>query len=188
MRLWLIRHAEAAAAPGVAVGWSDPPLSEPGERRARELAAELAATELTAVYSSDLRRALRTAELIAAPHGLAVLAAPELRELDFGAWEGRALGELWTEEPESATAWERDLRQTPPSFGETVAELEERVRRFAGGPLAGGRGPIAIVGHHGSLAALRTVLTGCGFAAAWASPCVPGVAVPLDLEVARCSR
>lgn len=185
-RLYLIRHAEAAAAPGVAVGWSDPPLSPAGERRARELAEDLAATDLRWIYSSDLRRARQTAELVAAPHGLPVAVATELRELDFGAWEGRSLSDLWIEEPEAARAWERDLRQAPPSFRESVPELEERVRRFAGGRLAGTRGPVAIVAHRGSLAALRAALTGCVFAAGWAEPCPPGVAVPLDLEFARC--
>ena len=73
---------------------------------------------------------MQTTERIAAAQGPQVRADDRLRELDFGAWEGRDLGNLWTEEPEAAAAWEHDLRATPPSFGETVTQLEAPINAF----------------------------------------------------------
>jgi broad specificity phosphatase PhoE len=158
--VWLIRHAATTAPPGIAIGSGDPPLSPAGRARARALAAELAGRSLAAVFASDRRRALDTARAIAAPHRLQVGVDARLRELDFGAWEGRRLADLWVEEPEAAAAWEGDVRATPPSFGESLEELRRRVGAFAGTALPGRDGEVAVVAHRGSLAVLRAILTG----------------------------
>jgi len=101
------------------------------------------------------------ARIVAATHRLVVEPTEELREIDFGAWEGRWLGDLWTEEPASAAAWTDDIRMTPPSFGESLEDLQRRVARFWSSllPLPAW-GEIAVVAHGGSLAALRAVITG----------------------------
>lgn len=160
MDFWLIRHGATSGPEGVAIGWSDPPLSPEGRAQAKSLAQQLAGRQLAAVYSSDSQRALDTAAEIAALHDLEVHVDRRLRELNFGAWEGRNLADLWLAEPEAAAGWEADLAATPASFGESVAELQARVADF----LAEGRldigGEIAIVAHRGSLAALRTLLSG----------------------------
>lgn len=165
MTLWLVRHGAADWPDGAALGWSDPPLTPAGEAQARAAARRLAERPLVAVHASDLRRARETAELVAAPHGLPVLAARALRELDFGPWEGRLLADLWREHPNDARAWEADIRRTPPQFGESVAELEARVASWAAGLPAG---EVAVVAHRGSLAALHAQLTGGAFASSWA--------------------
>jgi broad specificity phosphatase PhoE len=159
-RVWLIRHGATTAPPGVAIGATDPPLSDEGYRQAGRLATELGGIPLTRVLSSDLKRALATADAIATPHRLAVEATPALREIDFGAWEGRSLGDLWSEDPDAAKAWEDDIRSTPSSFGENLVDLERRVVSFWHEvyPLTGGE--VAIVGHRCSLAVLRACVTG----------------------------
>ena len=163
--IWLVRHGRPDW-PGGALGWSDPALSAAGEAQALAAARRLAGRPLRAVHASDLRRALGTAERVAAPHGLPVLASADLRELAFGPWEGRDLADLWTEQPEAARAWEADLRRTPPDFAESVADLERRVGRFAAG-LEAAAGDVAIVAHRGSLAVLQTLLTGSDLVAVW---------------------
>ncbi len=66
LRLYLIRHGEIEpAAMGKLIGHTDVALSERGVEQARRLAEKLAHVRLDAVYSSDLRRAYRTAEIIA---------------------------------------------------------------------------------------------------------------------------
>jgi broad specificity phosphatase PhoE len=147
--------------PGLAVGAGDPPLNDRGRVQAKRLAATMARRPLVRILSSDRQRALATARIVAAPHGVAVEATAALREIDFGAWEGRFLGDLWSEEPLAARAWEDDIRLTPSSFGESLADLERRVETLWASlqPLPG-QGEIAVVGHHGSLAVLRAVITG----------------------------
>jgi broad specificity phosphatase PhoE len=165
--IWLVRHGEPEW-PGGALGWSDPPLGPAGEAQARAAARRLAGRPVAAVHASDLRRARRTAELVAAPRGLPVLVSADLRELDFGPWEGRRLADLWTERPEAARAWEADLRRTPADFGESVADLERRVRRFAAA-LPSGPGDVVVVAHRGSLAVLQALLTGRELSEVWAA-------------------
>jgi broad specificity phosphatase PhoE len=181
-RVWLIRHGASVVPAGVAIGASDPAMSELGREQAMQLAGRLHDRPVSAVWSSDSLRARDTAWLVAEPHRLAVHITPALREIDFGSWEGRFLGDLWQEDPEAARAWESDLRRTPPAFGETVAQLELRVAQFWSElePSARGR-EVAVVAHRGSLAALRAVITRCSFVSAFASPMDLGAAEAVDL-------
>ncbi|SDE84893.1 alpha-ribazole phosphatase [Sporomusa acidovorans] len=88
-------------------GHSDIALSDKGIKQAEAVAARLAKEKIDAVYASDLSRACKTAEYIAARHNLKVNITPELREIKFGEWEGLTydqitarwpgmLGKLWT--------------------------------------------------------------------------------------------
>lgn len=159
-RIWLVRHGATTAPPGAAIGATDPPLSDEGYEQAGRLAVALATVPLARVLSSDLRRALATADVLAIPHHLVVEPTPALREIDFGAWEGRSLADLWAEEPQAAKAWEDDIRSTPSSFGEGLADLELRVQGFWRLVQPLDRGDVAIVGHRCSLAVLRACVTG----------------------------
>jgi 2,3-bisphosphoglycerate-dependent phosphoglycerate mutase len=87
--LLLIRHGETDwNADGRLQGHTDRPLSDHGRRQARKLAEELSGEEIEAVYSSDLARARETAEIVGDRLGLPVELDPELREKDWGNWEG----------------------------------------------------------------------------------------------------
>jgi broad specificity phosphatase PhoE len=70
-------------------------LSSEGRASAEDLARALAGLEITAVVSSPLERALETARILAAPHGLDVLTEDRLLEwVGMTRWEGRAWAEL----------------------------------------------------------------------------------------------
>jgi 2,3-bisphosphoglycerate-dependent phosphoglycerate mutase len=159
-RVWLVRHGATTAPPGVAIGATDPPLSAAGREQARRLAAELAEMPLVRVLSSDLQRAFATAEAIATPHHVVVEPSAALREIDFGAWEGRSLADLWAEEPRVARAWADDIRSTPPTFGEQLSDVERRVGDFWCRVRLDDAAEIAIVAHRCSLATLRAAITG----------------------------
>jgi len=75
-------------------GWADPTLNETGREQARSLAAQLRSTPIDAVYSSDLRRAHETAEIVAEPHGVPVVVEPGLREVNVGEWSGLTRAEV----------------------------------------------------------------------------------------------
>ena len=87
--LLLVRHGETDwNAAGRLQGHTDRPLSDYGRGQARRLAEELAGEELDAIYASDLARACETAEIVAERIHLPVVLDPELREKDWGNWEG----------------------------------------------------------------------------------------------------
>ena len=93
-RLLLVRHGESTwNVAGRWQGHADPPLSELGERQAAAAAAALSDPP-DAVWTSDLVRARRTAQLLAGPHGLAVRADARLRERDVGEWSGLTRAEI----------------------------------------------------------------------------------------------
>jgi broad specificity phosphatase PhoE len=105
---------------------------------------------LDGVYCSDLVRARVSAEIIAAPYGLTPVAVPELRERNFGLWEGMSFSEIREEYPLEFGNWaENPLIYSPPG-GETTASVERRTldawyKIVAGHPA----GRIAVVAHGG---------------------------------------
>lgn len=151
--LLLIRHgATAWNRAGRYQGHADPPLGRAGRAQARRVAGGLAGLHLDAVYSSDLRRALETAAPLAYARGLPVQPDPRLRELDFGAWDGRRVEEVMAAEPAVWAAWYADPMALAPPGGETVPALWSRVRRALreiGRRHAGGT--VAVVTHGGPL-------------------------------------
>ena len=86
-------------------GWADPPLNATGCAQAVELSVELMAEELAAVYSSPLRRAYETAEIVAASRGLEPVTVDELREVDVGSWSGLRRAEIEQRFPEQYARW-----------------------------------------------------------------------------------
>jgi broad specificity phosphatase PhoE len=86
-------------------GHADPALNRTGRSQAVDLTVALMAEELAAIYSSPLRRALETAEVIAASHGLAAVAVDALREVDVGSWSGLTRTEVEERFPVQFARW-----------------------------------------------------------------------------------
>jgi broad specificity phosphatase PhoE len=150
--LLLVRHGETDwNAVGRLQGHTDRPLSDFGRRQAQQLAAELEGEELEAIYSSDLARARETAEVVGERLGLPVVLDPDLREKDWGSWEG-------------LTAVERDRVEF---VGESTQAHEERIlgalRRIAE---RHPDGRVLVLTHGGSMRRVQTAALG------WALPVV----------------
>ena len=94
--LWLVRHGESTAnARGIVQGHDDPPdLTLRGRLQAQRLVGILRHRSVDALYSSDLRRAVRTANVLSNPLGLPVQTDRALRERGFGVFEGGPLSAL----------------------------------------------------------------------------------------------
>ena len=112
------------------IGHSDTELSAVGYRQVERLRDRLAAEKIDIIYSSDLRRALVTAETIASKHQLNVITCPELREVNYGKVEGVTFEEmrrLYPEVAELCAEWNLQLKFPD---GESVSELRQRVGKF----------------------------------------------------------
>jgi broad specificity phosphatase PhoE len=81
-------------------GHADPPLNATGIGQANELVQRLAAEQIDAIYSSDLQRALETAEAVARDRQLEVVQTSRLREIDVGEWSGLTTDEIKARYPE----------------------------------------------------------------------------------------
>lgn len=82
---------------------------------------------LDAVYSSDLQRAIKSAEIFAKPFGLMPEIVPALRERHFGIWEGMSFSEIKKKYPDGFSAWAKDPLANSPIGGETTLQVKERV-------------------------------------------------------------
>ena len=149
LRLYLMRHG-AVESTGRLIGHTDAALAVAGLAQAQQLAAQLATTKLSAVYASDLQRAVATATPIAARHNLPVLAQPQWREIAMGEWEGRVVAELHTECPERMAQCFSDPASFAYPGGEAFSSFAARVRHALAQLLAEhNSGAIALVVHGG---------------------------------------
>src|ERR1700727_1887175 len=126
----LLRHGDTRWSPEHRFsGLRDLPLSAIGTRQAQAAACRLAAgAPVDAVVSSPLQRAAATAAIAADELGLTAVVDDDLRETDFGDWDGFTLAEIQERWPEAAAAWRRDPAQAPPG-GEGFADTAHRVNR-----------------------------------------------------------
>jgi len=140
-------------------GFADRPLTDLGRRQAAELAARLKETELDTIYSSDLRRARETAEIVARSKGLEVHATPDLREVDVGSWSGLTRAEAEAQFPEGYARWLGGGEGW--KDGETYEQMSERVvpavQRIAA--LHDDR-RVLVVAHGGSIRAVHAAALG----------------------------
>jgi broad specificity phosphatase PhoE len=84
---------------------------------------------LASIYSSDLGRALKSAEIMAEPYGLRPVIIPDLRERSFGIWEGMTFAEIKERYPEEFEAWAGNPVKYSPPGGESTVEVKDRVIR-----------------------------------------------------------
>jgi broad specificity phosphatase PhoE len=129
-RLFLVRHGETMANREYRyIGTRDDPLSILGQTQVTQLAEAISVLPIAAVYSSPLQRTYDTALPIATRHSLEVQRVDDLRECDFGTWEGLSRAEVLGRSPEDSQRlceWERNTSIAPPG-GESFEALQQRV-------------------------------------------------------------
>ncbi|HJW54812.1 MAG TPA: histidine phosphatase family protein [Burkholderiaceae bacterium] len=166
----LIRHGETAwNAVKRLQGHLDVPLNAKGEQQAAALGRALRDEPLDAVFSSDLQRALHTAQALAAPRGMEVQVDPGLRERCYGAFEGMMYADIGQRYPEAYAAWQaRDIDARFPQgvhVAETLREFSQRVIHTMTRILEQGcYRKVALVTHGGVLECAYRAAQGVGFA------------------------
>jgi broad specificity phosphatase PhoE len=133
--IWIVRHGETDwSRNGRHTGRTDAPLTAAGEREAMALRGMLGGRRFALVLSSPLSRALETCRL--AGYGDVAMKEDDLREWDYGAYEGRTTAEIQREAP-GWTIWDGEV-----PGGETAGEVARRADRVirlateAGGDVA----------------------------------------------------
>jgi alpha-ribazole phosphatase len=152
--LLIWRHPRVAGARGRCIGRSDPAVDRRRAKRLAHRVRALARREHLAreVWTSPQARCRAVGQWLRR-WGFVHHVDADLRELDFGTWEGRA----WTEiDPHEVATWEADFLHHAPGGGEPLAQLLQRVRRFADAR----SGPCLVIGHAGWINALRCLDAG----------------------------
>jgi broad specificity phosphatase PhoE len=148
----LARHGETEFnVEGRWQGRSDSALTARGIAQARQLAQALAHEPITAVYSSDLGRAIATGEEVARLHGLAVTSDARLSEIDVGDWTGQLGTDIRTRDPDILATWlERPADARIPG-GETLAQTQARVLSFLADRMPAHAGQTVVLITHGTV-------------------------------------
>ncbi len=158
--LYLVRHGVAEGAEGRCVGHTDLALA-PGARDAlARLAAAWPSPRPPRLVSSDLARARESAEVFAAEWGGPTPAPTDarLREMHFGAWDGRPWADLEREDPVAFGGWMADWQEARTPGGEGFGDVIARVAGWLRGAVAAARedgvAELVAVAHGGSIRAL----------------------------------
>lgn len=129
-KLILVRHGQTVWNHEMKYqGHADIELSPIGRQQAARVARRLRDIPVTAVYTSDLKRAFDTARIIAAAHNLPVVAMPQLREIKFGDWEGLTSEEINCRWPDCIRRLYTEPETLTIPGGETFRQLKERAQQ-----------------------------------------------------------
>jgi probable phosphoglycerate mutase len=152
VRVLLARHGETVSnVEGRWQGQSDSPLTARGLAQARQLAAALADDDISAVYSSDLGRAARTAHEVAIRHSLRVIHDRRLREIDVGDWSGRTRADIEAHDAARLRAWATRPAGLHHPGGETLAQAQQRALDFFAERMPAHLGQTIVVITHGAI-------------------------------------
>lgn len=149
-QLFLVRHgATEWNKQKLAQGTADIELTEDGRKQAIEIAERLSHEKLTAVFSSDLKRAMDTAGPIALAHGFEVIADRRLREIDQGEWTGLHVDEIKRRWPDM---WGPARHYSARPDGESPEQVRTRALAAIRDIVeAHPDGPVAVVSHGGTI-------------------------------------
>lgn len=126
--LILIRHGETDwNVKGRYQGQADPPLNARGLAQAHQLARELRGLGLDVLYTSPLRRALETAQVLAQSLGLPLHLEPRLMEIHQGDWQCRLRSDIAARYPDLFERWQAEPWAVTPPGGESLAQVQARV-------------------------------------------------------------
>ncbi|GAA3663466.1 histidine phosphatase family protein [Asaccharospora irregularis] len=128
---YIVRHGQTNwNILGKTQGHGNSDLTEQGIVQARELAEDITKYPIDYIYSSDLGRAIQTAEILGEKLNLEVQKTEGLREMGFGVWEGLLIDEIKKDYSDIYDIWRNDPHLVNIPKGETLQVIKERVDNF----------------------------------------------------------
>lgn len=160
-RLVLVRHGQTEYnKSGRMQGQLDTALSAVGIAEAKSVASQIGEWNVSAVYSSDLERAVDTAKILADAWGLDVITDRRLRETDLGDWTGASHEEVDRDYPGQRAYWRHAPTWAPPN-AETRVDVATRAHSLVNELMETDvfdRGMVVMVAHGGTIGALTAQL------------------------------
>ncbi|MGB9577144.1 MAG: histidine phosphatase family protein [Candidatus Norongarragalinales archaeon] len=137
---------------GAIQGRIDSELSPVGLKQAKALAKRLEKEEFSVIYCSTLKRAIQTAQEIAALHpGVKIVSTPALDERSFGELEGMMREEIFKRYPNYKDAREAHHPETAPPGGESKTQMVARVKPFLEKIIREHEGETIVLVSHGGM-------------------------------------
>jgi broad specificity phosphatase PhoE len=163
VQVLLVRHgATDWNLQGRCQGATDLDLNEVGIRQAQQIAASLSQETLHGIYSSNLKRAQQTAQLISLHHGLPVLIETDVRELDHGQLEGLTFSEIRENYSQFMQKWRTEPAEIQVPGGERLVDVARRawsgLKRIARRHTSGET--IVVVSHNFPILGIICAITG----------------------------
>ena len=150
LRLYFMRHGETVwNTERRYQGMTDIELSEEGLRQAECAAKRFKNIKIDKIYASPLKRAMKTAEKIAAEKGLEIISEDNFREIHFGEWEGKTVPELTEKYGESYTNFIREPHKYGFPGEGSVENVINRIKPGIDRLIAEDEGNVLIVSHGG---------------------------------------
>ncbi len=145
----LARHGETDwNAAGIFRGREDVDLNDIGMRQAELLGEYLSGDKIDSVYSSPLKRAVKTARAVAGHQALEVNIVQNLIDFDYGEWQGLSRQEVSERYPELFQDWADLPEQVRMPRGESLEDVRKRAWPFIeDSVLTGGEGRVVLVSH-----------------------------------------
>lgn len=161
MKIYLARHGETDwNVRFLMQGTTDTELNENGLAQAAKLGESMKDSGIVHVYTSYLKRAARTGQIVAEILGVPCEVREGLQETGLGEWEGRIWKDVCEEYPEAIARWTADRRNNRPPKGETYQEVLDRVIPAVVRVAQEATGDVMIVSHNGTIKALLAELNG----------------------------
>jgi len=180
MKFILVRHGETMANIGkVYSGWSNYDLTEKGKLQIKILAQELRAYKVDAIYASSLGRTMETANEIAKIIGKEVVVDDNLKEINFGVFDGKTAKEIEEDYPNEWKSWINDYESYRIPEGECLRDVLNRVKGFIDS-IKEDEGTCIMVSHGGVIQSIITYLLDLELNKMWHFQCPPGGYVEID--------
>lgn len=161
MKLLFVRHGETDWNVEKQIqGGTDTELNETGIEQARKLGQKLTKQQLkiAKIYSSTLKRAYKTAQIVGEMIGVEVEGAEGLEEMNLGQWEGMRWHEVRETYPTEYNKWHRNRRYQKTPDGESYQELLERLLPAIKKIIQKEKGTVLIVTHSADIVTLLAVI------------------------------
>ncbi|MGL5346991.1 MAG: histidine phosphatase family protein [Peptostreptococcaceae bacterium] len=128
---YIVRHGQTNwNILGKTQGHGNSDLTQKGEEQAKELAEAINNYPIDLIFSSDLGRALQTAEIVGDKIEIKVEKTESLREMGFGVWEGLLINEIKRDHATTYDTWRNEPHLVDIEGGETLHIIKERVDKF----------------------------------------------------------
>ena len=128
---YIVRHGQTNwNILGKTQGHGNSDLTPKGENQALELSKAIKEYPIDYIYSSDLGRAVQTAEIIGSTIGVDIIQTPSLREMGFGDWEGLLIEEIKKDHAKTYETWRNQPHLVNIPNGETLHIIKDRVDAF----------------------------------------------------------